>query len=105
MKKQLYQALLDLYNDYKCLADSGDAGNWRLEDTDVGQKALEAIEAYEDSTWKDWSGGVCPFDKNIPIKVKLRNGETVVDYSLEIRWNHHGYGSDIVKYKLIKKGE
>ena len=26
MKKELYKTIVDLYNDYKALADSGDAG-------------------------------------------------------------------------------
>lgn len=39
----LLEALTALYADYKALADSGDAGNWRLEDTDSGKQALAAI--------------------------------------------------------------
>jgi hypothetical protein len=33
--------LLELFLDYKELADSGDAGNWALEDTEVGKKCVE----------------------------------------------------------------
>ena len=40
---ELLEALTVLYADYKALADSGDAGNWRLEDTDSGKQALAAI--------------------------------------------------------------
>jgi hypothetical protein len=40
---ELLEALAALYADYKQLADSGDAGNWRLEDTDAGKQALAAI--------------------------------------------------------------
>jgi len=39
----LLEALTALYASYKALADSGDAGNWRLEDTDSGKQALAAI--------------------------------------------------------------
>ncbi len=39
----LLEALTVLYADYKALADSGDAGNWQLEDTDSGKLALAAI--------------------------------------------------------------
>jgi hypothetical protein len=39
----LLEALTALYASYKALADSGDAGNWRLEDTDEGQQTLAAI--------------------------------------------------------------
>jgi hypothetical protein len=39
----LLEALTALYASYKALADSGDAGNWRLEDTDEGRQALDAI--------------------------------------------------------------
>lgn len=40
---KLLKALQNLYADYKQMADSGDAGNWKLEDTDVGIEALSAI--------------------------------------------------------------
>jgi len=40
---ELLEALTALYASYKALADSGDAGNWRLEDTDEGQQTLAAI--------------------------------------------------------------
>jgi hypothetical protein len=39
----LLEALTALYASYKALADCGDAGNWRLEDTDEGRQALDAI--------------------------------------------------------------
>lgn len=40
---ELLEALQFLFENYKALADSGDAGNWRLEDEPAGQKALYAI--------------------------------------------------------------
>ncbi|EOZ9370707.1 hypothetical protein ACQYEI_001289 [Enterobacter hormaechei] len=39
----LLDALQCLFDNYKQLADSGDAGNWRLEDEPAGKKALHAI--------------------------------------------------------------
>ncbi|EPV8684058.1 hypothetical protein [Enterobacter hormaechei] len=39
----LLDALQCLFENYKQLADSGDAGNWRLEDEPAGKKALHAI--------------------------------------------------------------
>ena len=42
----LCDALQLLFDDYKELADSGDAGNWKLEETDVGMKAIAALKAY-----------------------------------------------------------
>ena len=39
----LLEALQSLFDNYKQLADSGDAGNWRLEDEPAGKKALHAI--------------------------------------------------------------
>lgn len=39
----LLAALQVLFDDYKSLADSGDAGFWSLEDTPYGQQALTAI--------------------------------------------------------------
>lgn len=41
---ELLEALQCLFESYKALADSGDAGNWRLEDEPVGKKALHAID-------------------------------------------------------------
>lgn len=40
---ELVEALQALFDDYKRLADSGDAGNWSLEDLPVGQQALAAL--------------------------------------------------------------
>lgn len=40
---ELLEALQCLFENYKQLADSGDAGNWRLEDEPAGKKALHAI--------------------------------------------------------------
>jgi len=39
----LLEALEGLFADYKALADSGDAGNWALEDITAGKKAMAAI--------------------------------------------------------------
>ena len=39
----LLKALRALFDDYKALADSGDAGFWKLEETPEGQQALAAI--------------------------------------------------------------
>jgi hypothetical protein len=39
----LYDALSALFANYKELADSGDAGNWCLEDQPVGKQALAAL--------------------------------------------------------------
>ena len=73
MKKELYKALVDLYNDYKALAD---AGNWHLEDTKVGITALKAIEKYEKYGWKDHDGSeICPVDGNKRVKA-YRDWET-----------------------------
>lgn len=43
----LVRALRALYGSYKQLADSGDAGNWSIEDTDEGKQALAALAAVE----------------------------------------------------------
>lgn len=47
VNKQLLGALKVLFASYKQLADSGDAGNWRIEDYPEGQQALQAIAAAE----------------------------------------------------------
>ena len=39
----LLEALQALFVSYKALADSGDAGNWYLEDQPVGKQALAAL--------------------------------------------------------------
>lgn len=43
LNAELVEALQALFDDYKRLADSGDAGNWSLEDLPVGQQALAAL--------------------------------------------------------------
>ena len=45
----MYEALRFLFDDYKQLADSGDAGFWRLEETEAGKKALAALSQAEAS--------------------------------------------------------
>ena len=40
----LLDALIGLFESYKQLADSGDAGFWRLEDTTEGRAATKAIK-------------------------------------------------------------
>lgn len=45
----MYEALKALFDDYKQLADSGDAGFWRLEDNAAGQQALAALRLAGDA--------------------------------------------------------
>ena len=40
---ELLESLQELFAHYKELADSGGAGNWKLEDEPVGKKAIAAI--------------------------------------------------------------
>lgn len=40
---ELLESLQELFADYKQLVDSGDAGFWNMEDTEVGRKSLAAI--------------------------------------------------------------
>lgn len=42
----LADALEALFQSYKALADSGDAGNWSVEDLDEGKKAIAALAVY-----------------------------------------------------------
>lgn len=44
---KLLAALRELFEDYKRLADSGDAGFWRLEDQNVGKLAIAALTLAE----------------------------------------------------------
>lgn len=47
--QELLLALEELFADYKALADSGDAGNWRIEDLPVGKRAMAVIADYRQS--------------------------------------------------------
>lgn len=42
---KLLAALESLFDSYKQLADSGDAGNWRIEDQPEGKQAIAAMAA------------------------------------------------------------
>lgn len=44
---ELLEALTELFESYKELSDSGDAGRWKLEKLAVGKKALAAISKAE----------------------------------------------------------
>lgn len=44
-RDELLEALQALFADYKALADSGDAGFWSLEKTEVGKRTMQILEA------------------------------------------------------------
>lgn len=43
LNHELLEALTELFRSYKALADSGDAGNWKLESQPEGKLAIAAI--------------------------------------------------------------
>ena len=95
MKKELYQILVELHTDYNLLIGV----------TNVSKEALKVIKKYEKYGWKDWDGGDCPVTRNKRVKVKDRDGEVFCDLAKYFIWDHRGYGGDIVKYKVVKKGK
>jgi hypothetical protein len=65
----LYAALASLFADYKQLADSGDAGNWALEDTEVGKQALAALALAQCGAHPQGGDGTAPFmSDTVPAK-------------------------------------
>jgi NAD kinase len=96
MKKELYQALVDLYTDYTHLV--GVNG--------ISKKAFKVIKKYEKYSWKDHDGtDVCPIDENKYIKVKLRDGEVLFNQAKYFQWLHVDSDRDLIKYKVVKKGK
>lgn len=77
---ELLGALQHLFNSYKSLADSGDAGNWKLEEQPEGIKALAAIAkaaAQGDSSHS--SGGECGgMPQWRPIETAPKDGSWIV---------------------------
>ena len=76
----LLEALVALYNDYKALADSGDAGYWCLEETEVGRQALAAIDqASPNSNFCDrYKHPKKPHQRKIEIDISGSDGNAFV---------------------------
>lgn len=50
--------------------------------------------------WIVWSGGECPVDGAAFVDYKMRSGEVSTADAHLLRWNHKGYGGDIIAYRL-----
>jgi hypothetical protein len=44
---KLLRVLEILFADYKQLVDSGDVGNWRLEDTEIGKQTIDLLNKFK----------------------------------------------------------
>lgn len=58
--------------------------------------------------WIEWAGGECPVDGDAIVEVKYRkpsplnfNNDRAGDFS----WSHHGFGGDIIAYRLQQPHE
>lgn len=67
------------------------------------EAALAAIQAPTANTdgWIDWAGGECPVDRELPVAVKFRDGDSEEGHQAgSYRWNHRDGNGDILAYRL-----
>lgn len=52
--------------------------------------------------WIDWAGGECPVDRELPVDLKFRDGDSEEEghQAGAYRWNNKGGSGDIIAYRL-----
>lgn len=56
----------------------------------------------DDEGWIQWFGGECPVDPCAMVEIRMLSSETEVQHAHQYRWDHKGYGGDIVAYRVLK---
>lgn len=58
----------------------------------------------EAAGWVEWGGGPCPVAGEALVEAKLRDGHSpeFCQPAAVWSWTHHGWGSDIVKYRVVR---
>lgn len=51
--------------------------------------------------WIEWGGGERPVIASIRVDIKFRDGDVGLAQNANWDWRHHGYGSDIIAYRII----
>lgn len=51
--------------------------------------------------WVEWKGGPRPVAGDTLVKIKFRNGTYGTLFACELSWEHLGFPSDIVAYKVV----
>ena len=130
MLRQTKTALQNLYNSYKDLAASGDAGFWTMDDVEAGREAREVLEgdsnmkrglgvATEENSrnpdygrdwgpWKEWDGSdeYGPMDFSdaedfVQVHRRSPNSEQyLVAEAHHIDWKHRDSIDDILAYRV-----
>lgn len=62
----------------------------------------KAYPPKKDDGWIDWAGGECPVDRELPVDLKFRDGDSEEEghQAGAYRWNHKGGRGDIIAYRL-----
>ena len=61
------------------------------------------VKEIKDDGWIDWNGGLTPVDAiEEEVEVKIKDGYVIRDWSFNLRWNHNGSPTDIIKYRVLK---
>jgi len=55
----------------------------------------------ENDGWIVWHGGECPVAPNLTVKADLRSGAGTTTIAGDLRWDHMGFGGDIVRYRVV----
>lgn len=64
--------------------------------------ALPILEQQERDEWIEWDGGDCPVYSGELVDLKLRDGRVTKSFFAGGGdWQCHGYGTDIIAYRII----
>ena len=78
----------------------------RLKAEEEGERVPE-VEAPEDvgdnDGWIPWAGGDCPVPGDTLVEAEDRNGRVYLPaHAAGFRWDHYGWGTDIVRYRIVQ---
>jgi len=70
---------------------------------EASRDALPILEQQErgEGEWIDWGGGERPVIASTRVDIKFRDGDVGLAQNANWDWRHHGYGSDIIAYRII----
>ena len=69
----------------------------------ASRDALPILEQQErgEGEWIEWAGGERPVIASTRVDIKFRDGDVGLAQNANWDWRHHGYGSDIIAYRII----
>lgn len=75
---------------------------YALADAMLAAREAGKSEKKADDGWIEWSGGECPVDPCAIVEIRMLSSETEVQHAHQYRWDHKGYGGDIIAYRVVR---